>query len=186
VTRDMSQTEVFDVVSRVFQLQSDLTTADDGVDSGRAVSLVGDVIDWSFLEPTAGTARVAAWLNTRVSSAISRAQIAPGARSFFHVRPEVVTDGMTDADQADSMYEADSWVEFLSPVLVALSVATVAQIGRQVTQWFTSRNRSKKRGATKRLDRGSITNESVLSDHVADWVDDSDLDSAELLLSRAS
>ena len=93
---------------------------------------------------------------------------------------------MTDADQADSMYEADSWAEFLSPILVALSVATVAQIGRQVMQWYTSRYRSRIRRATKRLDRGSMANESVPSDQSAAWVDDSDLDSAELLLSRAS
>ena len=49
VTRDVSQPEAIDLISRVFQLQNDLTAADDGVDSGRAVSLVSDVSTGPFV-----------------------------------------------------------------------------------------------------------------------------------------
>jgi hypothetical protein len=185
--RDTAEPEVVEVVAEAIPAGSDSMTAVAGFDPIRVIPFIGGLLDWTVRMTAAASARFAAWPSTRPSSDAPRAGFASSASLTHPARQEVLTDGATDLDQVETMIdETESRVEFLAPVLVALSVAVVAQMSRYLARWWMSRDRSRVPQATRQLDRGSVPSEPVPPYQVDSWFDESELDEDLLPVSRAS
>jgi hypothetical protein len=186
IRRSTSQLEVPEIASAIIPERSESMSEDIGVNPRRAILQIGGLVDWVFHTTTGGLPLVGLWLRTGPSSKRSRAVVATNAGSFTHVRSEVVKVGAMAPDQVEALDEAGTSAEFLRPVVVAFSVALIAQVSRHLTRWWKSRNRSRTLLAAKRLDHASVFHDSMRLDQVAAWVEDSELDASQLLVSRAS
>jgi hypothetical protein len=186
IRRSTSQLEVPEIASAIIAARSELMAADIGVNPRRAILQIGGFMDWVSHMTTAGSPLVGLWLSTGPSSNRSRAVVATNAGSFTHVRSEFAKVGEMAPDQVEAMDQAGTSAEFLRPVVVAFSVALIAQVSRHLTRWWKSRNRSRTLLAAKRLDHASVFHDSMRLDQVAAWVEDSELDASQLLVSRAS
>src|SRR5262249_20739549 len=91
-----------------------------------------------------------------------------------------------DLDSIEPIDEAESRVEVHAPVLVALSVALVAQLGRRFARWWMTRDRSRMPRATRQLDRASVSRELELAHQVDALFEESDHDADLLPIAGAS
>jgi hypothetical protein len=186
VRLDTSEPELADIGHVVVERPRELMAANAGIDPSRLISLIESLRDGIVAMRTAASGRVKAWLGQRPSSESSQTEVVTGGSSSSIVPSRDVTDAASDLEQVEPTHEADSWTDLLSPAIVSVSVASVAQMARQFSHWRRFRNRSRARETTERLERCLASNEPESSDQLESWVDGSDLSEAQQLISRAS
>ncbi len=180
--RDTSQLDVPDAASEVLPARGRSMAAIASFDPGRVIPLIGSILDWTLQMTTTASARFATRPNIRSSADASPTNLMMSAVFYPSVRRENLTDGVTDLDQIDTNDDADSWADFLSPVVVA----PFGGPGRackldQMTRWRIFRERARKLRITRWLNRGSLSSQPVSPHQVDSWFDESDVD-VELLL----
>jgi hypothetical protein len=143
----------------------------------RMVPLIDGLPHWAVRIGTGAWAWAESAPSDRPRSESSWADAIPNGPRTALVWSEPGLDRGAGPEKAERMDEANSWVEFLAPVIAALSAALAAQVGRRFARWWRRRDRRPARPLVRRLNRGSATgaSEPVPADPVAPWIDELDL-----------
>jgi hypothetical protein len=164
----------------------DVGVATDAVsDESLAIQLIGSLRQWAIRVLTAHSASTELAPSEGLRSDAPWTDVVAGAPGKSVIRSMVAPDHTGDLDKVETTDDAESWAELLSPAIVALSVALVAQAGRRFARWWKLRNRSRARAIAKHRDRGSPASEPA-SEPAVPGIDGSNLAETPPLVSRAS
>jgi hypothetical protein len=102
------------------------------------------------------------------------------------IRSSSMLDRAAAVENVEATDETDSWVEYLSPAIAALSAAVVARACRRFARWWKRRDRRHAGGIVRSRDRSSTASEMASSDRVGTFIDETRLSPTRRPVPRAS